>query len=152
VVRIERDGDHLRLDDGAPLVTLSPTRVTDGDGSFMHFDMDGGALLDEGSGPPDIFERVPAAMPALAELEVLAGTYSSGEAETTFNARVRDGALELTQRPATVFRLAPLYADAFESGLGTIIFHRDAGGHVTGLSVVQDRVWDLRFRREPVGE
>jgi hypothetical protein len=126
--------------------------VTDGDGSFMHFDSAGGALLDEGGGPPDIFERVPAARPALAELELLAGRYSTDEAETTFIARVRDGALELTQRPATVHRLAPLYADAFGSELGTIIFRRDAQGVVTGLSVVQDRVWDLRFRREPAAE
>jgi CubicO group peptidase (beta-lactamase class C family) len=152
VVRIGRDGDQLRLADGTPLVTLSPTRVMDGDGSFMHFDRAGGALLDEGGGRPDIFERVPAVKPALAELEALAGTYSSDEAETTFIARVRDGALELTQRPATVYQLGPLYVDAFDSDLGTIIFRRDDQGVVTGLSVVQDRVWDLRFRREPAGK
>ena len=152
VLRIERDGDSLRLEDGTPLVTLSPTRVTDGDGAVIAFDGAGGALLDEGSGPPDIFERVPAVKPALAELEALAGTYSSDEAETMFIARVRDGALELTQRPATIYRLEPLYADAFDSELGTIIFRRDPGGVVTGLSVSQDRVWDLRFRREPVGK
>ena len=72
--------------------------------------------------------------------------------ETTLIARVRNGALELTQRPATVYPLAPLYADAFDSELGTIIFRRDARGAVTGLSVVQDRVWDLRFRRERAAE
>ena len=152
VLSIRRDGDSLRLGDGTPLVPLSPTRVTDGDGSFIHFDSAGGALLDEGAGPPDIFERVPAASTAQPELETLAGRYSSDEAETTFVARVRDGALELTQRPATVYRLEPLYADAFDSELGTIVFRRDAQGAVTGLSVVQDRVWDLRFRREPAGE
>jgi lysophospholipase L1-like esterase len=86
--------------------------------------------------------------PTLAELETLAGRYVSDEAETTFTVRVREGALELAQRPATVYRLTPLYADAFDSEVGTIVFRRDARGAVTALSVVQDRVWDLRFQRD----
>jgi hypothetical protein len=39
-----------------------------------------------------------------------------------------------------------LYADAFSSSIGTVIFRRE-NGRVTGLSVVQERVWDLRFER-----
>jgi hypothetical protein len=54
----------------------------------------------------------------------------------------------LKQRPDTTIALTPLYADAFRAGsLGTVIFRRDAGGRVNGFSVVQDRVWDLRFQR-----
>jgi hypothetical protein len=41
-----------------------------------------------------------------------------------------------------------VYADAFEDPqLGLVIFRRDRG-RVTGLSVSQDRVWDLRFVRQ----
>jgi hypothetical protein len=29
-----------------------------------------------------------------------------------------------------------------------VIFRRDAAGRVNALSIVQDRVWDLRFARE----
>ena len=76
--------------------------------------------MDEGSGAPIVLERVPAVLPTLAELETLAGRYVSDEAETTFTVRVREGALELAQRPATAYRLTPLYADAFDSELGTI--------------------------------
>jgi hypothetical protein len=44
--------------------------------------------------------------------------------------------------------LSPLYADAFEAPqLGTVIFRRD-GQRITGLSVSEDRVWDLRFERK----
>ncbi len=150
-IAVVRDGDRLRLEDGTPLVALSPLKLTDGDGSFMVFDGSGGALLEEGSGPPDLFEQVPAAHPTLAELESLAGRYASAEAETEFVARVREGRLELTQRPATVYPLRPLYADAFDCDIGTIIFRRDARGAVIGLSVSQDRVWDLRFHREATG-
>ena len=75
-------------------------------------------------------------------------TYLSDEAETTFTLRVRDGVLEATQRPDKVYRLMPLYADAFSSDLGTIIFRRDGEGHPDEFSVVEDRVWDLRFQRQ----
>jgi CubicO group peptidase (beta-lactamase class C family) len=148
VTWIRRDGDGLRLDDGTPLIALSPLRLTDGEGAVVEFEGAGRGLLDHGNGPPIVLERIPAATPATAELELLAGRYVSEEAETTFTARVQDGALELAQRPATVYRLKPLYADAFESELGTILFRRDAHGAISGFSVVQDRIWDLRFRRE----
>jgi len=149
---IVREGADLQLEDGTPLVALSPLKVTDGEGSFMAFDGSGGALLDAGSGAPELYERVPAARPTPAEMESLAGRYVSNEAETAFNVRVREGALELLQRPATVYALRPLYADAFDSELGTIIFRRDAGGAVEALSFSQDRVWDLRFQRVPAGK
>ena len=146
-VRIERGGDGLRLGD-TQLVALSPLRLTDGEGTTLAFDGTGGALMDEGNGAPVVLERVRPAQPTSRDLEALAGRYSSDEAETTFTVQVRDGTLELAQRPATVYPLTPLYADAYDSELGTIIFRRDAAGAVTAFSVVQDRVWDLRFRRE----
>jgi hypothetical protein len=44
--------------------------------------------------------------------------------------------------------LTPLYADAFSAPqLGTIIFRRDAAGRVNALSIVEGRVWDMRFPR-----
>lgn len=146
-IAIVHDGDGLRLEDGTPLIALSPLKLTDGDGSFMTFDGSGGAVLQDGSWPPELFERVPAARPASADLEMLAGRYQSDEAETEFIARVQGGVLQLVQRPATVYALKPLYADAFEGDLGTIIFRRDDKGTVNGLSVSQDRVWDLHFPR-----
>ncbi len=151
VIAIVRGGNALRLADGTPLIAVSPTKVTDGDGSYIHFDGSGGALLDDNSWPPELFERVTAVEPSAAGLGALAGRYASDEAETEFVARVRDGVLELTQRPATVYPLKPLYADAFESDIGTIIFRRDARSAVVAFSVSQDRVWDLRFHREASG-
>ena len=51
-------------------------------------------------------------------------------------------------RPDSVFALTSLYVDAFDSELGTIIFRRDDARRPVEFSVVQDRVWDLRFRRQ----
>jgi hypothetical protein len=148
VVTIEREAAELRLD-GSSLMALSARRFQDEYGTTLEFDGAGRALIDEGPGALAILERVNAAQPTLPELEGLTGIYTSDEAETSFVARVREGVLELTQRPVTIYVLKPLYTDAFASDIGTIIFRRDGAGHATEFSVVQDRVWDLRFRRQP---
>jgi hypothetical protein len=132
----------------APLFAQSPRRFTDGDGTTVDFDGRGGATIDEGTGAPVRLERVAAAHPTAEDLAALAGDYSSDEAETAYALRVRDGVLEATQRPDKVYRLMPLYVDAFSSDLGTIIFRRDGEGHSNEFSVVEDRVWDLRFQRQ----
>jgi hypothetical protein len=54
------------------------------------------------------------------------------------------------RRPDTRIRLTLVYKDAFNApGLGVVIFRRDAAGRVAALSVVQDRVWDLRLTVQP---
>lgn len=146
-VRIERDGDTLRFGDETVLVALSSSRFTDRDGTFIEFSGQGAATLDEGSGTLFPLQRVAQAAPTAAALEALAGTYTSEDAEVNLRAEVQDGALQLRRRPDSIFLLTPLYADAFDSELGTIIFRRDDAGEPVEFSVVQDRVWDLRFRR-----
>jgi hypothetical protein len=89
----------------------------------------------------------PRLTPSRAELDALAGTYVSDEAETTFVAAVSDGVLVLRRRPDAVITLTPASTpDVFSSSLGTITFRREAG-RVVAFSVRQDRVWDLRFER-----
>jgi CubicO group peptidase (beta-lactamase class C family) len=144
---IERDGDTNRGGDTPPLIALSPRRFTDGEGQFIEFDGRGGATLDFGNGTTEAFERVAEAHPSAAELEALAGSYRSDDAEVTLVVAVKDGALEIRRRPDGVFPLTPRYADAFGSDLGTIIFRRDAQGRAAGFSVVSGRVWDMRFER-----
>lgn len=90
----------------------------------------------------------PRLTPTAAELEALAGTYVSDEAETTLVAAVDNGALVLRRRPDTVIRLLATSArDVFTGSIGTVTFRRDGSGRVVALSVRQDRVWDLRFDR-----
>ena len=83
-------------------------------------------------------------------LAELAGDYASDEAETTLTVAVEDGSLVVKRRPDTKLALTPIYADVFRSNdLGLVMFRRNAAGRATELSVVQDRVWDLRFVRQP---
>jgi hypothetical protein len=147
VVRIEHAGNTLRLGDGTALLAQSSKRFADDDGLVIEFDGTGGGTIDKGNGTVTRIERVAAAQPTAAELSALTGTYTSDDAEISMTVRVRDGSLELTRRPDSVFRLTPLYADAFDSELGTIIFRRDGARRPVAFSLVRERVWDLRFRR-----
>jgi hypothetical protein len=88
------------------------------------------------------------ARPTIDQLRELAGTYVSDEAETALTVAQSGESLVIRRRPDTTLKLTPVYADAFDvPQLGLVIFHRD-GGRVSGLSVSQDRVWDLRFARQ----
>jgi len=96
------------------------------------------------------YERVEAAKPTAQQLQGYAGTYDSDEAETSMTVAIDKGALVLKRRPDTVIRLTPAYADAFTGPqIGAVIFRRGGDGRVVAFSVVQERVWDLRFTRRP---
>jgi CubicO group peptidase (beta-lactamase class C family) len=86
--------------------------------------------------------------PSPQELSSYAGQYESDEAEVVFTIELEQGDLVLKRRPDTVLHMRPKSSDAFEvPSLGTVTFHRDAGGQVIDLSVSLDRVWDLYFQR-----
>jgi CubicO group peptidase (beta-lactamase class C family) len=108
----------------------------------------------EMQGPLTALERDPSYKPTPEQLAHFAGSYRSDEAAATFTVSVERDALVLTRRAATPrIVLTPRLVDTFEAGsdLGVVIFRRDRSGRVTELSVVQDRVWDLRFARQPRG-
>jgi len=93
-------------------------------------------------------QRVEPVRPGAGQLRELAGTYASDEAETVLTVALSGESLVIKRRPDTVLKLTPVYADTFEAPqLGLVIFRRESG-RITGLSVSQDRVWDLRFMRE----
>lgn len=87
--------------------------------------------------------------PPAAALQDFAGDYWSDEAETRLTAIVSNNRLALKRRPGTMIELEPSGKDAFRGSIGTVTFLRDAGGRVHALSIRQERVWDLRFARQP---
>lgn len=106
------------------------------------------AVLPEAQGPlvgvkPDASYR-----PTADDLAAFAGTYDSTEIETQLIAKVENGFLLLLRRPDARIILRPHSRDRFEAGagLGQVTFHRK-DGVVVGMSVTQDRVWDLRFTK-----
>jgi hypothetical protein len=148
-MRVERgQPDGLNPNAGQPLVAMSASRFVTALRQTWEFDGRGGARMTDPFGRVDAYEKVPSAKPALDQLTELAGTYVSDEAETTLTAAVDGDVLVIKRRPDVTLRMTPVYADAFAAPqLGLVIFRR-SGGRVTALSVVQDRVWDLRFARQ----
>jgi hypothetical protein len=129
--------------DGAT-VTVGGERNELGNRTWV-FDARRATATDE-HGVAETFERVERAAPTTEQLQAYVGTYESDEAETVLTVAVDKGQLVLKRRPATTIALSPQYADAFSGArIGTLIFRRDTAERVNALSVVQERVWDLRF-------
>ncbi len=146
---IERDGGGVRIGRGPALVPVSATKFVTDDGDTFEVNGAGAATATDSYGTVDRFVRVPPVTPTVADLGEFVGVYASDEAEVALTAAIDGTTLVLKRRPETVIRLTPIYADAFSGSIGTVLFRRE-GGRVTGLSVVQDRVWDLKFTRRPI--
>lgn len=152
-VSLVRQEQGLRVENGPPLRPLSATRFLSGSGGAeLEFGLDPegrarSATLSEPNGNVSTFDRVERAQPTAAQLEEYRGTYTSDEAETSFRIEVDEGTLVMRRRPDSSWKLAPLYADGFDSPVGGLRFVRDPQGRVAELSVSNSRVWDIRFRR-----
>ena len=150
---IERKDGKLVLFGDAPLTPVSGTSFRlspEGDLFQLKTDQSGkvtGMSIVEMGYESNVFDKVERAHPSHDDMQVFVGDYVSDEAETTLTVALTSKGLELHQRPDAVHPLTPDYADAFDSELGIIRFLRDAKGRVTGLSVGESRVWDLRFRK-----
>jgi hypothetical protein len=98
-------------------------------------------------GETHTYERVEPAHPTAADLQQMAGTYVSDEAEVIYKAVVENGRLVLRRRPDTIIPLTSTYRDAFDSSIDSVRFMRDNNGHVVEMSIGTARLWDLRLRR-----
>jgi CubicO group peptidase (beta-lactamase class C family) len=140
---ITRTANGIAVEGEPPFVALSATSFVADTGMRLEFEGMAARLIDRYDTVTRL-ERTTVAAPAADELAQLAGTYVSDEAELELTVAVENGGLTLKRRPDTTIRLNPLYKDAFRASIGTIIFHRAPS---VQLSIVQDRVWDLRFTR-----
>jgi CubicO group peptidase (beta-lactamase class C family) len=144
---LTQDREALRLQGGSLLVPRGGGRFDVPDaGRTLELDDEGRLTVRLSNGLAERYERVATARPSPDELQAFAGRYGSDEAEVEFEVVAGDQLL-MRRRPDAVFTLRPLYADAFAApGLGTVLFRRQQG-RVVEMSVVSDRVWDLRFPR-----
>ena len=117
-------------------------------GAAVNADAPSPAAIPEMQGPLAALARDDAYRPQAQDLASFAGTYLSDEAEASLVISVESNQLVLSQRGGIRAVLAPRAKDTFGGPGGAIVFKRDAAGRVNELSVVQDRVWDLRFQRQ----
>jgi len=94
------------------------------------------------------FEKTTRWTPTASDLSKLAGSYTSTEtASTLVLSLTKDSALTLAIANGTKLSLSPTFRDAFSTPEGSILFRRDSAGNVVELSIGDDRVWDLRFKK-----
>lgn len=144
-LKLVRDQSSLRVEGGPVLVTMSSSSFVISNGPTLEIDPGGVARVTDAFGTIDHYERVRPDTPTVERLRELVGQYVSNDAEATMTVALEGTSLVLKRRPDRVLKLTPLYGDTFSGQLGTVIFRRDAAGRPIAFSVVQDRVWDLRF-------
>jgi hypothetical protein len=135
----------IRIERGPSFVAMAPGRFASTQGDAIEIDGTRVRVTDA-YGTATRFERVSTDVPTGPQLESFIGKYRSDEAEVDMEVAVVDGGLILRRRPDVTISLTPAYGDVFTGASGVVKFHRDAT-RVTGFSVVQDRVWDLRFTK-----
>jgi hypothetical protein len=145
-----RDGE-LMLERTA-LTPAGPSEFTAGERRFF---FEQGRFREVTPDGDIAYERVEPVHPSAVELASLAGEYESQEIGSTVTVALKVSNLTLAIGANSPLPLRPTFRDAFmmqppggpTSGSTSILFRRDASGHVTGLSVGDDRVWDLRLTR-----
>ena len=148
VLTISTQKDRLVSTNFGPLTRVLRHRFDAGGGYVLDFDGRFLRITDE-FGTADDYERVEPWKPGVEELKPMTGRYVSDELQTVFDVALEGDRLLANRDPATPIPLTPVFPDGFSSPGGWILVRRDASGRVIGFSVNQDRVWDLRFTRQP---
>ena len=122
-------------------------------GQTLHFGMGGNAdaaVLMDGAVEVDRFARVEPMTDADVTPDMireLVGTYWSPDAEFALEIVVDEQGAGIIRRPGQRMPGRPVYRDAWNTPLGMVRVLRDASGSVTGLTVYQSRVYDMRFMK-----
>ena len=161
VMKIDSENGTLQVvedDDKRPL-------LADGKGHFVlpdatsvgHFEpAEGDAqrlVIEPLTGPPEIWDRLPAFALASGEEREYAGSYFSDELDVLYHLEDNAGKLVLKRQKYPDQVLRPVIRDLFTcrlapSLMGVIEFTRDSSGHVSGLSLTTARTRHLKFTRQ----
>ena len=147
VVTISVQKDRLVASTFGALTRVARHRFDAGGAYVLEFDGRFLRVTDE-FGTAEDYERVEPWKPGVEELKPIAGRYVSDELQLTVQVTM-DGDRLIVRRPGVTLVLIPVFPDGFQSGAGWVLVRRDAAGRVIGLSVNQERIWDLRFTRQP---
>ena len=148
VVTIAVQKDRLAASSFGALTRVARARFDAGGAYVLDFDGRFLRVTDE-FGTADDYERVEPWKPGVQELRSIAGRYVSEEIQTSFDVVLEGDRLVAKRDSATPVPLSPVFPDGFLSPGGWVVVRRDGSGRVTGFSVNQERVWDLRFTRQP---
>lgn len=144
---LKSDAGRITLDD-VDLSRVSKNEYRNED-LMLRFEGRDRFLLQDSFGAVSRYKSMLGFTPKPGELEQFVGEYASDEAEAVYVVTLQGGHLTiaLRERPEADLELAPAYRDAFMASGSLIRFRREQNGAVSELSMGNERVWDLRFRR-----
>lgn len=96
---------------------------------------------------PVFFDRIETVTPTVEQLKEYTGSFSSAELEARYTLAVADGALRLSRKGHEPATLRPMTCDEFDAGGTTLYFTRSDAGTITGFTLGQGRVRNIRFDR-----
>lgn len=150
VVQFHAAEDSLQVF-GMNLKRTGPNRFVTPFGPTVSFENKSGKMkVRVGDGDRTMFEgdRIDEIHVGETALQAYAGEYESAELDTTYRFSVENGNLTLRNRWNAPAKVEPLIHDEFTiDQLGTVIFHRDAAGRVSGLGVYSGRIRDVTFEK-----
>ena len=148
ILRIQADGDHLRLRNGPVLRRVGADHYVVGplDITFRSADI---VDVRGPDGEIEPSQRDDGAPPTLADYGALVGAYSSREANATVRLSVRNGQLTMvpSDRPSLATALKPLFKDGYVADGVFVRVLRGKDGKVEGLRFQTGRAWNLVFQR-----
>lgn len=150
VLPIADSGGNLMVN-GASLQSIGPNKFASPGGAIIAFDSSNSMMrvtIDRGGEVMFAGTKIERVHVGDADLAAYAGTYTSKELDATYKLSVENGSLMLQSNWNPALKLVPLVRDEFESGdLGTLVFHRDSGNRISGLSVFDGRIRNLTFEK-----
>jgi len=93
------------------------------------------------------FDRIETVTPTVEQLKEYTGQFGSAELEARYALAVADGALRLSRKGNEPATLRPMTRDEFAAGGTTLSFTRSDAGTITGFTLEQGRVRNIRFDR-----
>jgi hypothetical protein len=144
-------GGVLSIVNGASLQSIGPNRFKTPKGSIIAFDSSK-SMMSVTVDTPDMVRftgtKIERVRVGDADLAAYAGTYASEELDATYKLSVENGSLMLRTKWNPARKLVPLVRDEFAAGdFGTLVFHRDSGNRISGLSVFESRIRNLTFEK-----
>lgn len=117
---------------------------------IAEFVLDGDTMaIREESGVAQRFQRVQAWTPTARELPEFAGTYRSAELGERLEFRALGMDLRARRRRWPARRVTPAYRDSFTDDIATYRFVRNRARAIVAVVLSLDRIYHLRYDREP---